>query len=712
MFPLNACAPVDSCAAQPLEDPVDAEAPANSVVVQLMGRHASDETKLPRKRGVATATRLSSSSSGSCVTSALSVGISNYASNPGLADTSASSASWPQLAVCLAEAKEFRRAVREHHTDRIWPAFNVDRDSFWDTIEDWIEEAEDGGTHLFFFSGHGYEFDGDFYLVPKDSKNMQDNLKLTDIMNKVDQARQGCTIAFFLAALRSSASEEVPVRSRSPRSEVEWRLERHFRSAVCRNDYLISFACEPCQIAAATEDDGSGVACGLYVRSLLSGLARDANISDIMALVRREVGEATNNCESPWHHSTLQETFGFFGASSSSKGGCNGEVSASSSDALKIHRGSYGSNTSDNTIQDIRCVWRTRIDRLADPPRRVQMAKVLLLTDTEGQSHQERIAYFRKTGIGAHLLLHRDGCVTQLVHEDLCAWCGQVAFWGGLEHSGEIPGIGRVNEVHNYSVSIALEGDGTKCAFTEKQYEALIPLASQLLARFEIEPWDVVGLSEVCMPPGSFTSPGPFFEWSRLSQHRLALTACSHANVGGSGRGDGTVDVDELRALMGEWGYACGVDEQAFDARVQCFRARYLGSWSISRCPPVGAAPEACAAWCGEAAPEACVAWCGAIHGLAGGRTRTPTTARSLAIVSDNVMSALSSLKSRWSLTGSIDNSRCSARDCAVLLELLHERNRRLSAPQRSVLRNPPGAKSGRDSFESANSDSEMSSTL
>lgn len=118
--------------------------------------------------------------------------------------------------------------------------------------------------------------------------------------------------------------------------------------------------------------------------------------------------------------------------------------------------------------------------------------------DPQAHPYFAEIAHLR---VSAHLLIERDGSITQYVPFDLKAW-----------HAGKSCFSGREN-CNDYSIGIELEGTDHE-AFTAAQYEQLNRITHWLRQRFPlITPDRIVGHSDIA--PGRKTDPGPFFDWTR-----------------------------------------------------------------------------------------------------------------------------------------------------------------------------------------------------
>ncbi len=102
--------------------------------------------------------------------------------------------------------------------------------------------------------------------------------------------------------------------------------------------------------------------------------------------------------------------------------------------------------------------------------------------------------------VSAHLVVERDGHVTQCVSIFDRAWHAGVSSWRGRE---------RCND---FSVGIELEGTD-ESPFTDAQYVALNRLVQQLVAALPLRA--AAGHSDIA--PGRKTDPGPCFDWARLA---------------------------------------------------------------------------------------------------------------------------------------------------------------------------------------------------
>ena len=104
--------------------------------------------------------------------------------------------------------------------------------------------------------------------------------------------------------------------------------------------------------------------------------------------------------------------------------------------------------------------------------------------------------------VSAHLLIDREGKLTQFVSLDDRAW-----------HAGESCFQG-VENCNDFSIGVELEG-ADDVPYSDLQYRSLARLAKQLMIQYPaIVESRIVGHSDIA--PGRKTDPGPAFDWHRF----------------------------------------------------------------------------------------------------------------------------------------------------------------------------------------------------
>lgn len=106
--------------------------------------------------------------------------------------------------------------------------------------------------------------------------------------------------------------------------------------------------------------------------------------------------------------------------------------------------------------------------------------------------------------VSAHLLIDRQGAVTQFVPFDKRAWHAGASCFEGCDNCND------------YSIGIELEGTD-EAPYTDEQYQALVLVTRQLMRDYPaINSARIVGHCDVA--PERKTDPGPSFDWLRYKQ--------------------------------------------------------------------------------------------------------------------------------------------------------------------------------------------------
>ena len=125
--------------------------------------------------------------------------------------------------------------------------------------------------------------------------------------------------------------------------------------------------------------------------------------------------------------------------------------------------------------------------------------------------------YFAEVGalrVSTHLLIRRDGTLTQYVKFTDRAW-----------HAGPSSYAGR-EACNDFSIGIELEGTDT-LAYDPLQYQALAAAVAALCAAYpHLSSARLVGHSDIS--PGRKTDPGPAFDWPQA--RRLIAAACGQTD--------------------------------------------------------------------------------------------------------------------------------------------------------------------------------------
>jgi N-acetyl-anhydromuramoyl-L-alanine amidase len=122
--------------------------------------------------------------------------------------------------------------------------------------------------------------------------------------------------------------------------------------------------------------------------------------------------------------------------------------------------------------------------------------------------------YFAEIGalrVSSHLVITRDGRLTQYVSFNDRAWHSGVSSYEGRE------------ACNDFSIGVELEGADT-VPYEAAQYQALAEIVAALCKAYPgLSPDRMVGHSDIA--PGRKTDPGPAFDWQRA--RRCITIACA-----------------------------------------------------------------------------------------------------------------------------------------------------------------------------------------
>ena len=116
-------------------------------------------------------------------------------------------------------------------------------------------------------------------------------------------------------------------------------------------------------------------------------------------------------------------------------------------------------------------------------------------------SQHEYFNSIKDLKVSSHLLIKRDGGITQFVPFNKRAWHAGISSFDGVE------------DCNNFSIGIELEGTEDS-EFTDQQYNSLMEITKLLLLHYpNLSKEKIVGHSEIA--PNRKTDPGKLFNWKR-----------------------------------------------------------------------------------------------------------------------------------------------------------------------------------------------------
>ncbi len=127
-----------------------------------------------------------------------------------------------------------------------------------------------------------------------------------------------------------------------------------------------------------------------------------------------------------------------------------------------------------------------------------------LFTNTLPAGADPYFATIQDLRVSSHVLITRDGTLTQYVPFSMRAWHAGASTWCGRE------------ACNDYSIGIELEGTDDE-PYDERQYPVLAALIASLQQAYPaLASGAIAGHSDIA--PGRKTDPGPAFDWKRLER--------------------------------------------------------------------------------------------------------------------------------------------------------------------------------------------------
>jgi N-acetylmuramoyl-L-alanine amidase len=161
--------------------------------------------------------------------------------------------------------------------------------------------------------------------------------------------------------------------------------------------------------------------------------------------------------------------------------------------------------------------------------------------------------------VSSHYLVFEDGRILQLVPEARRAYhAGESSWEGTTDINSRSVGIEIGNQGHDFGCP----------AFPEPQIAAVIALCRDIVARWSIAPWHVLGHSDVA--PLRKRDPGEVFPWARLAAAGVGLWADPAPIKQGTAKksGDHGDEVAKLQRMLAEYGYGV-MQNGRYDAETQ-----------------------------------------------------------------------------------------------------------------------------------------------
>lgn len=217
-------------------------------------------------------------------------------------DRYAEGGNFPALQNCAADAVLIRHTLAKLGF-RIFHAENATRSEMDAALADFENAIPRGGTAVFYFAGHGIEFDGKNYL-------MGTNAKLQARSRLGEEAMDAETFASAMIVAGAKSSFLFLDCCRDAPADAAWLTrgtkKRGLAELNIDGDIIIAYAAKPGQAAL----DGRG-GNSPYATALSRWLPSAQKHSDLFAQVRLEVHQTTGGAQRTWESGSFLEPFYF-----------------------------------------------------------------------------------------------------------------------------------------------------------------------------------------------------------------------------------------------------------------------------------------------------------------------------------------------------------------------------------------------------------------
>jgi uncharacterized caspase-like protein len=199
------------------------------------------------------------------------------------------------------DARDMTNALEDLGFDRVISLVDGNLEQMLRALEEFQQELKRGGVGVFYYAGHGVQYEEKNYLIPVDaSLEMETLLKtrtlpLDDVLSYMEAANNSLNIVIL------DACRHNPFRSFTRSTGMG------LASVKAPTGVLVAYATAPDSVAG----DG-GEENGTYTEALLKYIRTPGlKVEDLFKTVRAEVQRATHNRQVPWEATSLIGDFTF-----------------------------------------------------------------------------------------------------------------------------------------------------------------------------------------------------------------------------------------------------------------------------------------------------------------------------------------------------------------------------------------------------------------
>jgi tetratricopeptide (TPR) repeat protein len=199
------------------------------------------------------------------------------------------------------DARDMTNALEELGFDRVISLVDGDLEEMLRALEEFQQELKRGGVGVFYYAGHGVQYEEKNYLIPVNANlEIESLLKtrtlpLDDVLSYMEAANNSLNIVIL------DACRHNPFRSFSRNTGMG------LASVKAPTGVLVAYATAPGNTAGDGGEDN-----GIYTEALLKYIRTPGlPVESLFKIVRDEVRRATHNRQVPWETTSLVGDFTF-----------------------------------------------------------------------------------------------------------------------------------------------------------------------------------------------------------------------------------------------------------------------------------------------------------------------------------------------------------------------------------------------------------------
>jgi len=178
--------------------------------------------------------------------------------------------------------------------------FDCNTESICTLLEDYNSKINDYDASIFYFAGHGFQFDGENYLAAIDCPIENSNQYMCK--------RHSIMLAEITDIIKNATTTINIIIIDACRVSVGRGVQQHFTNVNAPEGTIIAFSTSPGESASDAGIDGHSI----YTGTLLKYIGRERlSVEELFKKVRRTIFNLTSGSQTSWEHTSLVGDFYF-----------------------------------------------------------------------------------------------------------------------------------------------------------------------------------------------------------------------------------------------------------------------------------------------------------------------------------------------------------------------------------------------------------------